>query len=214
MEDKYRGEQILVFERSLLESLGMFHGTSTEVEHYLRPILDEGRTRFHPRYLAEEDPGLQQIIPYVVFRHGDTVFSYVRGKKAGESRLVGNRSIGVGGHINPVDATTSLGHSQHATRATYLEAVRREIEEEVIVDGPFEPHMCAVLKDDSNAVGTVHFGVIHICELRGPSVRRREQQLTQSGFVPIAQLQGAQREELETWSQLAIDLVATRRPVH
>jgi predicted NUDIX family phosphoesterase len=74
--------------------------------------------------------------------------------------------------------------------------------------------MCAVLKDDSNAVGTVHFGVIHLCELHGPFVRRREQQLTQAGFVPIAQLQGPQREELETWSQLAIDLVATLGPTH
>lgn len=209
MEDKYRGEQILVFDRSLLEQIGMFQGTSTEVERYLRAIFDEGRTRFHPRHLAEQDPSLQQIIPYVVFRHEDTVFSYVRGKKAGETRLVGNRSIGVGGHINPVDAARSLDQATHATRATYLEAVRREIEEEVIVEGPFDPIMCAVLKDDSNDVGTVHFGVIHICELQGPLVRRREQQLTQSGFLPIEELQGARREELETWSQLTINLVST-----
>lgn len=208
MEDKYRGEQILVFERALLEELGMFHGTSSDVERYLGPVLDDGRSRFHLRHLAEQDESLQQIIPYVVFRHEDTVFSYVRGKKAGETRLVGNRSIGVGGHINPADAQASLGETGRTTRATYLEAVRREIAEEVIVDGPFEPIMCAVLKDDSNAVGRVHFGVIHLCDLAAPVVRRREQQLTQSGFLPIEELLGPRFEELETWSQLAIELVA------
>ncbi len=210
MQDKYRGEQILVFSRVLLDELGPFNGTSTEVDRYLDPILDKQNNRFHPRFLAEEDESLKQIIPYVVFRCGDEVFSYVRGKQAGETRLVGNRSIGIGGHINPQDETLFDGAKLATDRQTYLEAVAREIEEEVFVEGPFEPKITGLINDDSNAVGRVHFGVVHVCELNHHGVNKREKQITKSGFIPIADLAGSRREELESWSALAIDLLAAR----
>ena len=87
MEDKYRGERILVFERQLLDELGSFQGTTTEYNRYLGPILDNQNNRFHPRNLAESDETLKQIIPYVLFVHNEEVFSYVRGKQAGETRF-------------------------------------------------------------------------------------------------------------------------------
>ncbi|MBN2670511.1 MAG: hypothetical protein JXX29_02495, partial [Deltaproteobacteria bacterium] len=91
--------------------------------------------------------------------------------------------------------------------ATYIEAVKREIAEEVIVDGDFTPEIVALLNDDSNEVGKVHFGIIHVCELPAHNVRKREQQITESGFVKIADLAGPRREELESWSQIAIDFI-------
>lgn len=211
MEDRYRGEKVLVFERRLLDELGSFQGTTTDVDRYLEVILDKNNNHFHQRFQAEEDPSLKQIIPYVLFRCGDEVFSYVRGKQAGEKRLVGNRSIGIGGHVNPEDEQSLLpGASSSSDISTYLEAVRREIAEEVVVDEPIEPEIVALLNDDSNAVGQVHFGVIHVCELKGRNVRKREQQITESGFVPIEDLVGPRREELESWSSIAIDLLVRR----
>jgi predicted NUDIX family phosphoesterase len=209
MQDRYRGEKVLVFERSLLERIGGFQGTTTETERYLEQILARENNHFHERFRAEDDPSLKQIIPYVLFRHEDRVFSYVRGKQAGETRLVGNRSVGIGGHINPEDEATLFGDArQTSDRQTYLEAVRREIAEEVVVEQDIEPRIVALINDDSNPVGQVHFGVVHLCELDGPGVRKREQQITEAGFVPIAELAGPRREELETWSALAIDLLA------
>ena len=90
---------------------------------------------------------------------------------------------------------------------TYLEAVKREVEEEVIVDGSLSPELTALINDDSNPVGRVHFGLVHVCHLPNKGVRKREQQITQSGFFPIAELAGPRREELESWSQLCIDLL-------
>ena len=58
---------------------------------------------FIPRPDAENDPDYKQIIPYVVLRRGDEIFMTRRLKKGGEARLHGLMSIGVGGHINPVD---------------------------------------------------------------------------------------------------------------
>jgi predicted NUDIX family phosphoesterase len=208
MEDRYKGERVLVFERTLLEELGAFHGCTGDWRHYLDRILDRRNNRFHLRHLAEDDPSLKQIIPYVVFRCGDQLFSYVRGKQAGEARLVGNRSVGIGGHINPVDEQNLFAAAgPSADRATYLEAVGREITEEVVVEGPFSPEIVALINDDSNAVGQVHLGVVHVCDLAGPFVRKREQQITQAGFVPIAELAGPRREELETWSALVVDFL-------
>ena len=53
---------------------------------------------------VEVDPSFKQIIPYVVFRSGDLVFCYTRGKTQGEARLHRLRSMGVGGHVSEEDA--------------------------------------------------------------------------------------------------------------
>jgi predicted NUDIX family phosphoesterase len=211
MEDKYNGEEVLVFPRILLTDIGYFNGSSPDAERYLKTILTRGNNHFHLRIKAETDPSLKQIIPYVLFVCGDQVFSYVRGKQAGETRLVGNRSVGIGGHVNPIDEQRDAAGGSHAEEdfPTYLKAVRREIDEEVVVevDGPLDIEMIGLINDDSNPVGQVHFGVIHVCRLPVPRVRKREDQITQAGFVSIAELAGPRREELETWSQIAIDFL-------
>lgn len=206
MEDRYKGERVLVFERSILDRLGSFQGTTTDTSRYLATILDKKNNHFHLRQAAESDENLKQIIPYVLFVCGDEVFSYVRGKQAGESRLVGNRSIGIGGHINPEDESLFSKEQATSDMDTYMQAVAREIEEEVIVDEPFDPTITALINDDSNPVGRVHFGVVHVCRISKQSVTKREKQITKSGFIPISTLSDERREELETWSALAIDL--------
>ncbi|MDD5306151.1 MAG: hypothetical protein PHU25_02410 [Deltaproteobacteria bacterium] len=205
VSDKYRGERVLVFARKLLEELGAFQGINRDFARYLDVILDRRNNRFAERCLAEEDESLKQIIPYVLFRCGDRVFSYVRGKQAGETRLVGDRSVGVGGHINPRDEMLFAGAAPATDRAAYLEAVEREIREEVAVDGPYEPKIFALINDDSNAVGRVHLGIVHVCDLTHEGVRKKEQQITQAGFLPLVELAGARTLELETWSRLCIE---------
>jgi len=93
-------ENVLVVPRSLFDELGAFHGLNFEPEKYLRALLSRGNNFFLPRAQAETDPSHKQIIPYALIAHGDTVLHYVRGKKAGEQRLVAKGSIGIGGHMN------------------------------------------------------------------------------------------------------------------
>ncbi len=208
MEDKYKGEKILVFKKELFDKLGYFNGTSHNTAKYMNEILKPENNHFHLRIDAEQDTSLKQIIPYVVFKYKDSVFSYVRGKKAGEQRLVGNRSIGIGGHVNPIDRQIADSSDRSEDISTYMEAVRREISEEVIVSEEIEPEIIALLNDDSNEVGKVHFGVIHLCELKTLAVKKREQQITESGFIPIKDLMGARNDELESWSKLAIKVIS------
>ena len=127
--------------------------------------------------------------------------NYVRGKRAGETRLVGNRSIGIGGHINPVDDLPLFNTDFYQT---YVAAVAREVEEEVSVETGHSDRVVALLNDDSNEVGQVHLGIVHCWTLDAPQVARREQMITQLSFMSPAELHDV-RESLETWSQLCLD---------
>jgi predicted NUDIX family phosphoesterase len=192
-------EKVLVFPRSLFEQLGIFQGFKTEVDHYLPTILDKKNNSFQPRSRAEKDPSFKQIIPYVVVTDGKSILHYVRGKKAGEQRLVAKGSIGIGGHINDED------HSLFAVGLqAFQEAVRREVCEELAVQGSFDAKPVGLINDDSTEVGRVHFGVVHVLFRAPEMVKKNEQVITQVEFIPIEELK-ARREQMESWSQLCLD---------
>lgn len=192
---------VLVIETNKIERVGLFQGYVTHIPDYLSILLSLQNNLFLLRTQAEQDTRYKQLIPYVVLRHEDSVFSYVRGKKSSESRLIAMRSIGVGGHIEPIDQ--SLFSSD---RDMYLEAARREVSEEVKLDSPFHENIVALINDDSTDVGKVHIGIMHIWDLAEPKVTKREGLITQSGFVPIETLK-ANLDELETWSQIALQVL-------
>ena len=100
-------EQVLVVERKVVEEVGIFHGLAFDVQRYLDRLFVPGVPRFMPRSAVETDPSFKQLIPYVIMSHEGKYLSYIRGKRAGETRLVAKRSIGIGGHINPIDADNS-----------------------------------------------------------------------------------------------------------
>ena len=198
-----REEQVLVIERKVLEQVGMFQGLTFDVERYLREFFVQGVPRFMPRSQVEKNPAYKQLIPYVLMSYQGKYLSYVRGKRAGEARLVGNRSIGIGGHINPVDWTLFSAELYK----TYLEAVKREVAEEVSVETSHTDSIVALLNDESNEVGSVHLGIVHHWVLNAPNVSKREQMITQMAFMTPAELQEV-RDTLETWSGLCLTRLA------
>ncbi|MCH7558217.1 MAG: hypothetical protein IIB56_12290 [Planctomycetes bacterium] len=198
-----REEQVLVIERKVLEQVGMFQGLTFDVERYLREFFVQGVPRFMPRSQVEENPAYKQLIPYVLMSYQGKYLSYVRGRRAGEARLVGNRSIGIGGHINPVDWTLFSAELYK----TYLEAVKREVAEEVSVETSHTDSIVALLNDESNEVGSVHLGIVHHWILNAPNVSKREQMMTQMAFMTPAELQEV-RDTLETWSGLCLTRLA------
>jgi predicted NUDIX family phosphoesterase len=158
-----------------------------------------------PRWQAEKDPAYKQIIPYVIMSCNGKYLSYVRGRRAGEARLTGLRSIGIGGHINPIDADNSSLFAY--LYANYLTAVQREVAEEVSVKAHHSDHIVALLNDDSNDVGRVHLGIVHYWVLDSSQVGKREQMISQMAFMTLGELQQV-RDTLETWSQLCLDSLA------
>ena len=192
-------ENVLVIKRSLFEQLGSFQGLNFEPQKYLDPILSRGNNFFLRRPEAEKDPTHKQIIPYVLLAHAGRVLFYVRGKKAGEQRLVAKGSIGIGGHMNESDESLFA-----LDEAAYRAGVEREVAEEIKIDTKFEDRIVALLNDDSTEVGQVHLGVVHVFKLAEPRVEKREAMITNLAFLGKDEL-NARRDSLETWSQICLD---------
>lgn len=197
---KYAGEQVLVVPRKVLDEIGAFEGIRTEgLEAAVGRLLDPAAHFFMDRAAAEEDPSHKQLIPYCIFRCGDRILHYTRGKSGGESRLHAKISVGVGGHVNPVDMDGGKTGPD-----AYHAAVTREIEEELDLPEEHQHRIIALLNDESNPVGQVHLGIVHLVDLKSDSVRSREDALADLGFTALDELNGPLLERLETWSRFCI----------
>src|SRR5437016_12637604 len=192
-------ENILVIKRSLFDQLGSFHGLNFEPRRYLDALLSRGNNFFLPRAQAENDPTHKQIVPYAILAFKDKVLYYVRGKKAGEQRLVAKGSIGIGGHLNESDESL-FAWDEKAYRA----GVEREVNEEIKIDTKFDDPIVALLNDDTTEIGQVHLGIVHVFKLAQPKVEKREAMITNLAFLGKDEL-AARRESLESWSQICLD---------
>jgi predicted NUDIX family phosphoesterase len=203
---KYAGEEVLVVPRGLLEEIGIFEGIRTDgLEGAVSRLLEPANHFFLDRAAAEEDPTHKQIIPYCIFRCGDRILHYTRGKAGGESRLHAKISVGVGGHVNPVDMDGGKTGPD-----AYHAAVTREIEEELDLPGDHAHRIIALLNDDSNPVGQVHLGIVHLIDLPSEAVSSREDALLDLSFSSLADLNGSMFDRLETWSAFCIRHLASQ----
>ncbi len=186
-------EQVLVLVRSAVPGGCGFHGIRGADSDHLEAL--RGAVAAHGRYLdralAEEDPTHKQLIPYVIVRDADRVFLMQRSGAGGDARLHGKASIGVGGHLNPVD------DGQDALMA----GLRREWSEEL--DAPWEPEfrLIGLLNDETNPVGAVHLGVVFSVDAAGRPVQVREREKLSGAFASLADVRQVW-DRLETWSQL------------
>jgi predicted NUDIX family phosphoesterase len=195
-------ENVLVVPTSLFRELGYFQGFSTDVARYLPRLLEGRQIEYRPRGEMEEDPSFKQLIPYVLFRwtdeNGQTqLFQYQRGGGMGEKRLHAKRSVGIGGHISAIDA--AAGNLDHV----YREGMQRELAEEVSIKTPYTETVAGLINDDETPVGTVHLGVVHLCDVERPAIAPREEDVLDARFRPVSEIL-ASLDEFETWSQIAV----------
>lgn len=192
-------EQILTVETALFRSLGSFQGFCSDVQKYRDVLLAPENIRILPRSEAEKNPSFKQLIPYMFFCYknkdgGTELFQYVRGKGAGEQRLRSKKSIGVGGHINSMDGNDS----------PYFTGMRRELNEEVVLDTPYTEQCVGLINDDSTEVGQVHLGIVHRFDVAEPRVKSNEPDLLESGFVPVVEML-RDLSGFESWSSICIE---------
>ncbi|MBN78326.1 MAG: hypothetical protein CMO36_09015 [Verrucomicrobiaceae bacterium] len=195
----YEDESVLVIKRELFDEIGTFQGISTEIDKYLPVFLNPSNNFFIHRELAEDDPTHKQIIPYAIFKHGDKFLRYLRGKKSGEQRLASKSSIGIGGHINQDDFNSSS-----LEKDTYLTGIEREINEELIINCDYNNLPIALINDDSNDVGQVHLGVVHLFDLESDQVEPGEANIENLEFLSSDDLL-REKDNLESWSQICVD---------
>lgn len=192
-------ENVLVIRRTLFDQLGSFQGLCFEPQRYVSALLSRGNNFFLPRAQAENDPAYKQIIPYALLVNNGRVLHYIRGRKAGERRLVAKGSIGIGGHMNDTDESLFA-----FDEAAYRAGVEREVNEEIRILTGFTDRIVALLNDDTNEVGHVHLGIVHLFQLNAPRVEKGEAMITSLSFLTRDELL-SRRDSLETWSQLCLD---------
>ena len=194
-DEKYLEEYVLVFPTQLLVQIGKFQGVSFELDKYLDIILNPKNHTFLKRKEAETNPAYKQLIPYALLQFKDTFFVYRRGKLLAEKRLLGNYSLGIGGHISVTDPGL-FGSS-------YDDGLKREINEEVVIESPYTQRVVALLNDDSNDVGKVHFGIVHVLTLEKPLVKPREKSINETKFLGMNELEN-DMDKFENWSKICI----------
>jgi predicted NUDIX family phosphoesterase len=191
-------EEVLCVRRDDIFPDGAWHGfVSDDLDRY-QSIIRE-RYVFKPRAEVEDDPSYQQIIPYVVFRHGDRYFVTHRLRASSERRLRKQYSLGVGGHINPTDLLSG---------DPIADGLKREWEEEVAYDGHFDAQLLGLLNEESAPVSKVHLGVVFLVEGDTPNISIRETKKLGGELLTLEEMRTLYLQ-MESWSQLVYDRLVT-----
>jgi predicted NUDIX family phosphoesterase len=195
---KVATEQVLVVRREDIFPDGAWHGfVSENLDRHQRIIRE--RHFFKPRSDVEEDPNFQQIIPYVVFKHGDRYLLTHRLRASSEKRLRKQYSLGVGGHINPGDLSGG---------DPILDGLKREWAEEVIYRGRFDARLLGLLNEESSPVSKVHLGVVFLVEGDSPDIEIRETKKLAGNLLTLDEMR-IYFLDMESWSQLVYERLRT-----
>jgi predicted NUDIX family phosphoesterase len=195
-------ERVLVIPRDRVPGGCDFRGLRAASPGTLEVLRDSVARHgaYLDRPLAEGDPTHKQLIPYVVVRDAGRVFLMDRTDAGGDPRLHGRASIGVGGHLNPVD------DGEDALMA----GLHREWDEELEADWEPKFELVGLLNDDTDAVGAVHLGVVFAVEAAGRPVGVRERDKLVGRFADAEAL-AASADRLETWSRLVAEALGLGR---
>jgi len=195
-------QQIMVVDRAVLFKDTPFQGfmpLTDDSAPYLSTILRN--YRFMRRGDVEKNPEIQQPIPYIwiVNPVKKEVFAYRRaaGKSYNEARLRNKWSCGIGGHIDSGDAGK--------IETPFMHAVMRELREEVKMPEYSKPKLFGYLKDDSDPVNSVHFGLVSVLRTTG-SVEKGDDEMAECGFFSIADLEklfADAQNDIEKWTMIS-----------
>lgn len=199
-------KKALVVPRNILFRDGDMQGFAPlEVRDLVSVIMNNHY--YHERGdLLEADTSLKQIIPYIWIVNTQTkkVFLYQRAKHdipAGEHaelRYIGKYSGGVGGHIDDVT-------EQHS-KDPITDAMMRELKEEVdMINYPI-PKFVGYITDETDSLGSVHFGLLAIAETTEEVHARAEEGLVSGRFYSALEVQALMDDPkvvFETWTKLS-----------
>lgn len=160
-------------------------------------VLGLAAPRWVERCEAEVDEAIVQIIPYATLELQSGKIAMYR-RAGSEGRLHGLASVGVGGHIDPGDATGDFGWMR-----TIQEAIAREVLEELPGIMAVNHDWLGVLHDPSTPVGRVHMGVAMRLFVCGPVDPGPE--ILDLAWLDPGDVIKANYTQLEPWSRMMMD---------
>ncbi len=163
------------------EGIIPYHQSITE------DIITKGLT--YRRDKAEQDATYKQIVSYIMCVHQKNLFLMQRNAQIHESTLANKYSLGIGGHLNAYDIARSVN----------LWGIR-EFCEEVIYHGSYSLKPYAFINDNSNAIGSLHLGLVHIMEIEDQHIAIKSE-FRKGSFIKIEDID-SYYNNLESWSQL------------
>lgn len=186
-------EKVLVVPKNIIFKEGSWHGVKIEnLDYYLDLI--RSNYQFKKRGEVEKNPSFQQIIPYILFSFKDKFFLYKYIKGAGEKRLINNYQLGVGGHINLIDAKEKEGILERAAM--------REWNEEINYKGDIlSKKLIGILNDDTRPVEKVHIGLIYHFIGDNPEISVKETNNMKGELVDLKEL-GRRVENTDGWAPI------------
>lgn len=191
-------EKVLCIERNLLPDEWLETETSLPLtaNNFYSSVSEESLL-WLDRSKAEVNFDKKQMIPYIIVKN-TTIDAYACYPRRGsENRLHGLWSVGIGGHVNRDDKTSTL-------KTTLLSGIKRELEEEFYgfnSDDISSLQFKGIINEEYSEVGKVHLGIVY--ELLLNYSPESGEELKGMRWVSEQDLSDY---KLEFWSDLALKL--------
>ncbi len=151
---------------------------------------------------AEQDPDQKQIIPYILLQTEDGRQTAAYNRQGSETRLHDLWSVGIGGHINPIDQSAN----QSIFKEILVSGMERELDEELLLRPANDPvAFCGIISEDITPVGSVHLGAVFRILTNTPDAYVPGEELYRFTWTPTKRLKTL---NMELWSELALELIA------
>ena len=171
-----------------------------DLESFVHQCSQSGYA-FINRPQAEQDPGKKQIIPYILLQSRDGEKTAVYNRQGSEKRLHDLWSVGIGGHINPIDRQSEAS----SFKDILISGMERELDEELIQRSKTDQvEFSGVISEDITPVGSVHLGAVFKILTANPQAYLPGPELFGFKWVHTKTLSTL---NLELWSELALSLI-------
>ncbi|MFH2060011.1 MAG: phosphoesterase [Pseudomonadota bacterium] len=157
---------------------------------------------FIDRPKAEKDPSHKQIIPYILLQTRNFEMTAVYNRQGSEKRLHDLYSIGIGGHINPID----MERKNLSFEQVVLAGMERELSEELSKrPNNDQPVFMGVISEEITDVGKVHLGAVFRILTDTPDCYIPGEELYDFSWKKTDDLE---QLNMELWSTLALELIS------
>ena len=203
LKERYGDEEVLVIAKEDLPALA--EGFTKGSKKVFEDLFED--TYFIKRWESDYNPEEVEIIPYPILKNmeGNKVFCTKRIEGSNEERLIGNLSLGVGGHVNPAGGMEGIDLINYS--------LQRELTEELMIlpSAIGNTYMMpqGFIRVTDSTVDKDHLGLLYKVAIQDKYcndlyVKIREADTLEGKFEDIKYLKD-NYEKLEEWSKIVVD---------